>query len=76
MMLPIATSHKDCGEKEQGFAEENTTPIDQGSLVVGCGDFVVQIHKRRECTVLTLSFLEQAYTFAVGEQKDKQMDFH
>jgi hypothetical protein len=41
---------------------------------VECGDFVLQIHKRRECTVLTLSFLEQADTFAVGEQKDKQKE--
>lgn len=26
-MLPIATLHKACGEKEQGFVQENTTSI-------------------------------------------------
>jgi len=37
-----------------------------GSKELECGDFVLQIHKRSECIVLTLSFLEQADTFAVG----------
>ena len=45
-MLPIATSNEDCRGKEQGFAEENTTSMDEVQKLSECGDFVLQIHKR------------------------------
>jgi len=46
------------------------------STALECGDFVVQIHKRSECGVSTLPFLEEANIFAVGEQKEIKGYFH
>ena len=67
-MLPIATSKKDCGEKEQGFVQENTTPVDMGSNTLGVEILLCKFTNGAIAGVLTLSFAEQAYTFAVREQ--------
>lgn len=37
------------------------------------GDFVVQIHKRSTCEVLTLAFAAQADTFASRQQKTQSV---
>ena len=64
----------DCGGKEQGFAEENTTGI--AAEVQSCYRVEILFCKftnEAGAKVPTLSFLEQADTFAVGEQEDKRI---
>ena len=59
---------KDCGEKEQGFVQENTTPTDQDSNVLGVEILLCKFTNGARAGVLTLAFVEQADTFAVREQ--------
>ena len=69
-MFPIATSKKACGKKEQGFEKENTTAIESQSKTVGVWRFCFyKFTNEAKAKVLTLSFVEQANTFAVGSRK-------
>ena len=67
-MLSIATSNKACGGKEQGFAQENTTSIDEVQKCSSVEILLCKFTNEAKARELTLSFLEQADTFAFGEQ--------